>query len=120
VSGSGRTPTRKDMNLRGPCLKLIADGVKTVEVRVAYESMRKIHPGMEILFRSGNAECLTIVQAVRTYGSFEEMLDHEDMRAIGGDLGESREELLDAIRDIYPPDKEALGVLAIEIERIST
>src|SRR5262249_53751302 len=103
-----------------PYLRLIVDGVKTVEVRVAYESMKRIQPGMEILFRSGSAECLTKVKAVRTYGSFDEMLDHEDMRAIGGCLGETQEELIAAIRDIYPPEKESLGVLAIEVERIPT
>jgi ASC-1-like (ASCH) protein len=46
------------------------------------------------------------------------MLDQEDPRAIGGELGESRADLLQVIRQIYPPEKEALGVLAIEIERI--
>ena len=44
------------------------------------------------------------------------MLAQEDPRAIGGDLGESREKLLSVIRDIYAPEKEQLGVLAIEIE----
>jgi len=110
--------TRKGMNLKKPYFKLVADGTKTVEVRVAYENMKKIRPGMEIAFRSGDEECLTRVKDVRTYISFEDLLDHEDMRAIGGDLGESRSDLLQAIRDIYPPEKEALGVLAIEVERI--
>lgn len=50
------------------------------------------------------------------YPSFEEMLDREDARSIGGNLGESRENLLAVIRSIYPPEKERLGVLAIEIE----
>ena len=109
---------RKDMNLKRPYFALVADGTKTVEVRVAYENMKKIEPGWEIVFHSTDDQCLTRVKDVRTYGSFEEMLDHEDMRAIGGDLGESRERLLRAIRDIYSPEKEALGVLAIEIERI--
>jgi ASC-1-like (ASCH) protein len=62
--------------------------------------------------------CLTRIKEVRTYASLEEMLDHEDMRPIGGDVGESRERLLRAIRNIYSPEKEALGVLAVEIERI--
>jgi ASC-1-like (ASCH) protein len=114
---SGPAP-RKNLNLRRPYFTLVADGTKTVEVRVAYQSMKKIEPGWEILFHSGDEECLTRVRDVRTYSSFEEMLDHEDMRAICGEWGESRHDLLHAIRDIYPPDKEALGVLAIEIERI--
>ena len=113
------TPTpRKDMNLKKPYFRLVVDGIKTVEVRVAYESMKKLAPGWEILFRSGDETCLVRVLSVRTYDSFEAMLDHEGMRAIGGELGESRDELLRAIRDIYPPEKEALGVLAIEIERV--
>ncbi len=111
-------PRRKDMNLKRPYFRLVTDGTKTIEVRVAYEGMKSIRPGWEILFHSGDEECLTRVRDVRTYGSFEEMLDNEDMRAIGGELGESREDLLRAIRDIYPSEKEALGVLAIEIERI--
>jgi ASC-1-like (ASCH) protein len=109
---------RKDLNLKKPYFKLVAEGTKTVEVRVAYENMKKIRPGMEIAFHSGDEECLTRVKDVRTYVSFDDLLDHEDMRATGGELGESRTDLLRAIRDIYPPEKEALGVLAIEIERI--
>jgi ASC-1-like (ASCH) protein len=55
---------------------------------------------------------------VTGYPSFEELLDREDARSIGGDLGESRESLLTVIRSIYPPEKERLGVLAIEIELV--
>lgn len=44
------------------------------------------------------------------------MFDSEDARSIGGDLGENREGLLAVIREIYPPEKERLGVLAIEVE----
>lgn len=52
------------------------------------------------------------------YQSFDAMLDHEDARSIGAELGESRGDLLAVIRDIYPPEKERLGVLAIEVELI--
>ena len=111
-------PPRRDMNLKKPYFRLIADGTKTVEVRVAFESMKKIRSGMEILFHSGDEACLTRVRDVRTYGSFDDLLDHEDPRTIGGDLGESRADLLQAIRSIYSSEKEALGVLAIVVERI--
>ena len=39
--------------------------------------MKKIRPGMEIAFRSGDEECLTRVKDVRTYISFEDLLDHD-------------------------------------------
>ena len=36
---------RHQLNLRKPYLKLIADGIKTVEVRVGYESRCSTPPG---------------------------------------------------------------------------
>lgn len=108
-------PTHR-LNLRKPYLKLIVDGIKTVEVRVGYPKMRRIQAGHELTFISGDDTITTRVKRVTEYGSFEELLDHEDAVTIGGDLGESRDELLAAIREIYPPDKEKLGVLAIQIE----
>jgi ASC-1-like (ASCH) protein len=108
----------REINIRKEYLKLIIDGVKTVEVRVGYARMRSIQPGQELTFVSGNQRVPTTVKRVTEYPSFEEMLDHEDARSIGGDLGESRENLLAVIRIIYPPEKERLGVLAIEIELV--
>ena len=107
---------KREIIIRREYLKLITDGVKTVEVRVAYPRMRTIQPGQELMFVSGDVQVPTTVRRVTEYRSFEEMLGHEDARSIGGDLGESREDLLAAIRSIYPPEKERLGVLAIEIE----
>lgn len=106
------------LNLRKPYLKLIADGIKTVEVRVGYPKMRRIQAGHELTFVSGDDTVVTCVKRVTEYDSFEALLDHEDTVAIGGDLGESRDELLAAIREIYPPEKEKLGVLAIQIEQV--
>jgi ASC-1-like (ASCH) protein len=107
---------KREINIRKEYLKLITDGVKTVEVRVGYPRMRSIQPGQELTFVSGDQRVPTTVKRVTEYPSFEEMLDREDARSIGGDLGESRENLLAVIRSIYPPEKERLGVLAIEIE----
>jgi ASC-1-like (ASCH) protein len=109
---------KREINIRKEYLKLIIDGVKTVEIRVGYPRMRSIQPGQELTFVSGDQRIPTTVKRVTEYPSFEEMLDREDARSIGGDLGESRENLLAAIRNIYPPEKERLGVFAIEIELV--
>lgn len=106
-----------ELTIRKPYLQLIADGIKTVEVRVGYPRIRKIRPGQELTFVSGDQRVTTHVTRVTEYPSFEAMLDGEDPRAIGGQLGDDRDDLLRVIRDIYPPDKERLGVLAIEIDR---
>jgi ASC-1-like (ASCH) protein len=109
---------KSEINIRMPYMKLIEDGTKTVEVRVGYRRMRTIQAGQELTFVSGGRRVPTRVKRVTEYPSFEEMLNHEDARSIGGELGERREQLLAAIRDIYPPEKERLGVLAIEVEVI--
>lgn len=82
----------RDIQIRKEYLNLIIDGIKTVEVRVGYPSMRRITAGQLLRFVSGDQTFLTRVTAVREYGTFADMLDHQD-----------------------PPDKEALGVLAIHI-----
>lgn len=115
-SGSPGQPER-ELNIRAPYLELIANGTKTVEVRVGYPRMRSIQAGQELTFVSGDRRVPARVRRVTEYPSFEAMLDREDPRSIGGDLGENRGELLAVIRSIYPPEKERLGVLAIEIER---
>ena len=110
--------SKREINIRKEYLKLIIEGVKTVEVRVGYPRMRSIQPGQELTFVSGDQRVPTTVKRVTEYPSFEEMLGREDARSIGADLGESRENLLAVIRNIYPPEKERLGVLAIEIELV--
>ncbi|GAA1956318.1 ASCH domain-containing protein [Kitasatospora viridis] len=106
------------IRIRRPYLDLIADGTKTIEVRVGYPSMRRIYAGQVLVFESGGTRCRTEVVKVTEYESFEEMLDAEDNEAIGSE-GMTQGELLAACRDIYPPEKEALGVLAIHLRRIS-
>ncbi|MBB4702601.1 ASCH domain-containing protein [Sphaerisporangium siamense] len=107
---------KSELNIRKPYFQLIVNGAKTVEVRVGYPRMRKIRPGHMLTFVSGDDRVTTRVTRVTEYASFEEMLDREDPRLIGGDLGENPENLLAVIRSIYPPEKERLGVLAIEID----
>ncbi|MGH3699723.1 MAG: ASCH domain-containing protein [Pseudonocardiaceae bacterium] len=112
-----RTVSSHQLNIRLPYLRLIADGTKTVEVRVGYPKIRRIQSGHELTFSSGEDTVVTRVKRITEYESFEALLDHEDAVSLGGDLGESRDELLAVIREIYPPEKEKLGVLAIQVER---
>lgn len=111
------TATRaRDMPIYKRYYDLIANGTKTIEVRVAYTSMLRIKPGSQIRFTCRDEATITRVKRVARYSSFEEMFDHESAEAINPTAG--RAEQLRAIRDIFPPEKEALGVLAIEIEKV--
>lgn len=72
--------------------------------------------GSLIRFRCQGDGVLTRVTRVARYVTFDEMSDHE--------YGDSvnplarREEQLANIRQIYPPEREALGVVAIGIELV--
>jgi ASC-1-like (ASCH) protein len=108
----------RTMQLRRPYLELVAAGAKTVEVRVAYASRRDLAPDQLIRFEAEELSVLTRIVRVGRYASFAEMLEHEKVSAISG-TGESRDDLLAAIRDLYGEEKEALGVLALELRIVS-
>ncbi|WP_326640714.1 ASCH domain-containing protein [Streptosporangium sp. NBC_01755] len=107
-------PHEYSITIRRPYFELIAKEAKTIEVRVGYPKIRKISAGDTLCFVSGEDSLRVRVTAVKEYPSFEAMLDAEDNTMIGGQ-GMTRDQLLAACRDIYPPEKEALGVFAIHL-----
>jgi ASC-1-like (ASCH) protein len=104
----------REMNLYRRYFDLVAAGRKTIEVRVQYPNLRKLAAGDHIRFVCGRDDALTAVKRVTRYRSFEEMLDGEGPEKVNP--GSPRDQQLASIRRIYGPEKEALGVLAIEIE----
>ena len=92
---------------------LIASGRKTTEIRVNDSSRKKIKEGSLIRFRCQGDEVLT---RVARYATFDEMFDHEQVASVNPLA--TREEQLVNIRQIYPPEREALGVVAIGIELV--
>lgn len=110
-------PTRAhEMGIYKHYFDLIASGRKTTEIRVNDSSRRKIKEGSLIRFRCREEEVLTRVTRVTRYISFEEMFDHESVSSVNPTA--TREEQLANIRQIYPPDREALCVVAIGIELV--
>ncbi|MGH3935547.1 MAG: ASCH domain-containing protein [Pseudonocardiaceae bacterium] len=93
---------------------LIATGRKTTEIRVNDSSRKKIKEGSLIRFRCQGDQILTRVTRIARYTSFDEMFDHESATSVNPLA--TRDEQLANIRQIYPPEREALGVLAIGIE----
>ncbi len=96
--------------IREPYLRQILARRKTVEVRVGYPNILRLRPGDR--FRL-NDEYPAVLRRIRVYASFDQLLAHEDSAAIAPDL--SPDQLPDALRQVYPPDKEALGAVALEI-----
>lgn len=95
-------------------LQQILDGRKTVEVRAGYANIRKLQPGQLLRL---NDRYLYRLRRITVYASFEELLAHENPASIAPDT--PFEALLAELRAIYPPDKEALGAVALALEPAS-
>ncbi|MEZ3180754.1 ASCH domain-containing protein [Streptomyces pimonensis] len=110
---------RYELNLYRQYFDLVAAGRKRIEVRVRYPHLAGMAAGDTIRFRiKGTDEtCDVRVLRVTAYDDFEALLDGEGPANVNPTAG--REQQLANIRAIYPPEKEALGALAIEIERFA-
>ena len=109
----------RELNLYRQYFDLVAAGTKTIEVRVKYPHLADLTVGDTIRFRiKGTDEtCEVKVNRVTEYPDFEALLDGEGPTNVNPTA--TREQQLTNIRAIYDPEKEALGTLAIEIERTS-
>ncbi|MFE6284590.1 ASCH domain-containing protein [Streptomyces sp. NPDC057877] len=107
----------RELNLYRQYFDLVAAGSKTIEVRVKYPHLADLAAGDVIRFRiKGTDEtCEVNVKRVTEYSDFEALLDGEGPANINPTA--TREQQIANIRAIYPAEKEALGALAIEIER---
>jgi ASC-1-like (ASCH) protein len=104
-------PRTKTLWLKADYLQHVLSGRKTVEVRVAYANIARLQPG-DVLWL--NEQHRYTIIAIRRYADFEAMAAAEEPGRIAPELPD-RAALLAACRALYPPDKEALGVVALEI-----
>ncbi|MFJ9713325.1 ASCH domain-containing protein [Streptomyces sp. NPDC101234] len=112
------TPRHHELSLYREYFELVAAGTKTIEVRVKYPRLADLAAGDTIRFRiKGTDEtCEVRVERVTEYPDFEALLDGEDPANVNPTA--PRDEQLSNIRAIYPPEKEVLGALAIQIGRL--
>jgi putative hydrolase of the HAD superfamily len=96
--------------IREHALSQILAGQKTVEVRVGYDNIRRLEPGDQLRM---NDQHPAVIRRIGRYADFEELLAHESPAAIAPDIPAG--ELLAALRELYPQEKEALGAIALEI-----
>lgn len=113
---AGNEPREHHMDLLGRYYRQVEAGRKTVEVRVGTPDKRAVAAGDTVVFhdRDTGREVDVIVQQITPYSSFEGVLTSEETERIDPD-GQPGDLLAD-LRSIYPPDKEALGVLAFTFD----
>ncbi|MEV0536317.1 ASCH domain-containing protein [Kitasatospora sp. NPDC050463] len=104
------------MSLLPHLIPLMVSGAKTLEIRVADAKRRAVQAGDLIEFTPADGTASsTLVQVVRAsvYTDFPALLAAENQDRIHPELDAARQ--LALLREIYPPEREALGVIAIEV-----
>lgn len=106
--------TMRIIRVKRPFFDHICSRQKTLEVRVGYDSIKRIQKGDQIRFVTHDASRDVRVSDIRTYASFSEMLAVEDYRLISPESGSS-EEVHSILRGFYDDAKEHLGVVVLQL-----
>ncbi len=106
--------TMRMMRIKRRFFDLMKSGQKDLEARVGYPSMNRIQAGEQINWVNGSLSLITRVRQVRKYKTFVEMLQNERYERIIPDCHSSAEALA-LLTQIYPPEKEKLGVIVLEL-----
>lgn len=106
------------MRIKRPYYDAIMAGQKTLEVRVGYDNIKRYQAGEIIRLETSEAWGTVKIKTVRIYASFEDMLEDLGWQKIAPDAGDTATALR-TIREIYPSEKEALGVYVFEVEPVS-
>lgn len=103
------------LHIRQNYFGMIVSGRKTLEIRAAYYENQSISEGEKIrLMSDDKANAVVTVKGVRRYSNFDEMLGSEDPTRIVPDIPQDGVARL--LRQIYPPEREQLGVVVLDIE----
>lgn len=113
-SDLAQRPRAHEMGIYKRYFDLIASGEKTTEIRVNDSSRQRLKESDLLRFKCRDEEVLTRITRLARYVDFDDMFDHEPVSSV--DPTASKADQLRNIREIYPPEREALGVVAIGIE----
>lgn len=107
----------KTMRVKQQYFNAIMAGTKPLEVRVGYDSIKKIQKGDHIRLECGRLSGTIQVAGVRVYKTFAEMLKHEKAGHI---VPEDPSLALRVLQGIYHREKEALGVYVFEVKVVKS
>lgn len=91
----------------------LKNGSKSLEIRVGYSQIKKVKQGDTITFENYGPNEFDVLR-VNVYDSFERMLEVEEVNKMFP--GMTYDGALRALREIYPEDRERLGVYVFELK----
>ena len=106
----------RKMRIKKPYFDAIMEGRKTLEVRVGYNSIKRLRAGQMLRLETGHTSGTVRIKSIRIYDSFVDMFAEESWRQVVPQA-RSVAEAFHILRRIYPDHKERLGVHVIEVEK---
>lgn len=106
----------RKMWIKRPYYDAIMAGRKTLEVRVGYNSIRRLEIGELLQLETSQQSGVVQIKSIRVYDNFSDMIAAEPWRDIIPQAN-SEAHAVEFLRRIYPADKERLGVYVIELSR---
>ena len=106
----------RTMRVKQRYLDYIKAGTKPLEVRVGYDSIKSIKAGERIRLASRDDSQVVVVRDVRAYDSFDEMAMIENLSHVVP--GQRPAAVLKTLKEIYPPSREQLGVIVLNVEPV--
>lgn len=103
----------KTMRVKRQYFNAIMAGTKPLEVRIGYDSIKKIQRGDHIRLECERLAGTVQVTDVRVYKTFAEMLAKENA---GHVVPDDPVGALNVLQRIYPREKEQLGVYVLELK----
>jgi len=103
----------RSLRIQDQYLSMVKTGQKLLEIRVAYEHIKKIKRGDQIQLVSNSGQVVRRIYDVRRYQSLDHMAASEDIETILPGL--EPEVALRRLHEIYPPQKERLGIVVLDL-----
>jgi ASC-1-like (ASCH) protein/GNAT superfamily N-acetyltransferase len=105
----------RSLRIHNRYLSMIKSGQKKLEIRVAYDHIKRIRAGdhIRLVSNSNSDQAVRRVREVRRYTGLAQMLQHEDIEQVLPGL--KPQEALRRLREIYPPQKEQLGIVVLDL-----
>lgn len=116
ISLNKKGTSMRKMRIKKPYFDAIMSGRKTLEVRIGYNSIKRLEEDQLLQLENGHASGVVRIKSIRIYSKFADMLATEPWQQIVPQA-ESEREALRLLHKVYPPHKERLGVHVIEIEK---
>ncbi len=108
--------TVRKLRIKYPYFRDIMSGKKSLEVRVGYDNIKKFREGELLQLETSRTSGVVRIKSIRIYDNFADMLAIEPWREIVPQV-DSQEAAVKLLREIYPVNKERLGVHVIEVEK---